>query len=176
MAVQAIVINRAPVLTLWATIVAEKLGFDSEEALTLGKAVAGLNAQSKGRRLGIFHPSKEEPVRAREREAGEVFFIQMVGRAVPAMNTEEGIRAAIKGKPIDPDSVGRYLEKKFGEHLLAVREAMEALARVFAPQELVVKAYPLYKEFRPQIPAGKQGWGAKGELNLDYIRSLGASK
>ena len=47
-------INRAPVLTLWATVVAERLGYDHETALTLGKAVAGLNAQAKGRRLGIF--------------------------------------------------------------------------------------------------------------------------
>jgi len=29
-------INRAPVLTLWAAVVAERLGFDREEALTLG--------------------------------------------------------------------------------------------------------------------------------------------
>jgi hypothetical protein len=36
----AILINRAPVLTLWATIVAERLGFDQKEALSLGKAVA----------------------------------------------------------------------------------------------------------------------------------------
>ncbi len=32
-------INRAPVLTLWATIVAEREGHDPETALTLGKAV-----------------------------------------------------------------------------------------------------------------------------------------
>jgi len=174
--VEAVTINRAPVLTLWATVVAERLGFSRDEALTLGKAVAGLNAQSKGRRLGIFHPSKEEPTRAREREAGEVFFIQMVGRPVPAINTEDGLRAAIKGKPIDPDSVRRYLEKRFGEDLSAVREAMEALAGAFDPQELAGKSYSLYKEFRPQIPAGKRGWGAKGELNLDYIRSLAMSR
>jgi hypothetical protein len=39
-----ILINRAPVLTLWATTVAERLGFEPDEALSLGKAVAGLNA------------------------------------------------------------------------------------------------------------------------------------
>ena len=50
-------INRAPVLTLWASVVAEGLGFDRKEALSLGKAVAELTAQSKGRRLGIFTPS-----------------------------------------------------------------------------------------------------------------------
>ncbi len=34
-------INRAPVLTLWAAVVAERLGFDRATALTLGQAVAG---------------------------------------------------------------------------------------------------------------------------------------
>ena len=35
--------NRAAVLTLWAAVVAERLGFDRNEALTLGRAVARLN-------------------------------------------------------------------------------------------------------------------------------------
>jgi hypothetical protein len=34
------------------------------------------------------------------------------------------------------------------------------------------KAYDLYEKFRPKIPEGTKGWGAKGELDLDYIRSL----
>ena len=49
-----ITINRAPVLTLWAAVVAERLGFKRDEALTLGQSVAGLNAYSKGRSLGIY--------------------------------------------------------------------------------------------------------------------------
>jgi hypothetical protein len=47
-------INRAPVLTLWAAVVADGLGFKWDEALTLGRAVAGLNAHSKGVSLGLF--------------------------------------------------------------------------------------------------------------------------
>jgi hypothetical protein len=43
-----VVVNRAPVLTLCAAAVAEVLGFEHDEALTLGRAVAGLNAYSKG--------------------------------------------------------------------------------------------------------------------------------
>ena len=50
-----VMINRAPVLTLWAAVVAEMLGFDYNEALTLGRAVAGLNAYSKGVALGSFN-------------------------------------------------------------------------------------------------------------------------
>jgi hypothetical protein len=44
-------INRAPVLTLWAAVVAERLGFDHDTALTLGRAAAGLNAYSKASRM-----------------------------------------------------------------------------------------------------------------------------
>jgi hypothetical protein len=50
-------INRAPVLTLWAAVVAERLGFERDEALTLGRALAGLTAHTKGVRLGIFEPA-----------------------------------------------------------------------------------------------------------------------
>jgi hypothetical protein len=39
-----VMINRALVLTMWAAVVAEMLGFDYDEALTLGRAVAGLNS------------------------------------------------------------------------------------------------------------------------------------
>ncbi|MFP5512499.1 MAG: hypothetical protein ACLGJC_05410 [Alphaproteobacteria bacterium] len=54
-----IMINRAPVLTLWATVVAERLGLDHDEALTMGKALSGLTAHAKGVRLGIFEPTPE---------------------------------------------------------------------------------------------------------------------
>ena len=47
-----VIVNRAPVLTLWAPVVAEVLGFEHEEALTLGRAVAGMNDYSKGVSLG----------------------------------------------------------------------------------------------------------------------------
>ncbi len=45
MASKAISINRAPVLTLWAATVTQRPGFDEDEALSLGKALAGFNAQ-----------------------------------------------------------------------------------------------------------------------------------
>lgn len=41
-------IGRAPVRTLWAPVAAERLGFDRDEALSLGRAVAGINAYSRG--------------------------------------------------------------------------------------------------------------------------------
>ena len=66
MAQNKILVNRAPALTLWASVVAERLGFHHDEALSLGQALAGLNAQSKGRRLGIFKPTPKEIRKVRE--------------------------------------------------------------------------------------------------------------
>lgn len=176
MPTKVISINRAPVLTLWATIVAQRLGFDEDEALTLGRAVAGLNAQSKGRKLGIFKPHEEKAKKAREKERGERFLIEVMGRSVPATNTDEGIRAVQGRKPLDPESVRRYLEGKFGEDLKAVRSAMQKLAKAYNPQGLAHDAYRLYEAFRPTIPEGVKGWGDKGDLDLGLIGRLAKAK
>jgi hypothetical protein len=47
-------VNRAPVLTLWAAVVAERLGYPPETALTLGRFVAGSSVRAKARGLGII--------------------------------------------------------------------------------------------------------------------------
>jgi hypothetical protein len=182
MANKKIKINRAPVLTLWAAVVAKRLGYEEETALTLGKAVAGLNAQSKGRKLGIYEEKPEEEkkedklalskVEGKQEKEADVEFVELLGRGIPAIKTPRGLRAAIKGEAIHAGSVQAYLEQKFKEDLDEARKAMEKLAKTYPPKQLEKKAYDLYEKFRPEIPEGVKGWGAKGELDLDYIRSL----
>jgi hypothetical protein len=168
-------INRAPVLTLWAAVVAERLGFDQDEALTLGQALSGLNAQAKGRRLGIFKPHEEQSQAAREKKRGEEFWIELCGRPIPARNTEHGVRAVRDSQIIDPNGVRRYLKSKFGEDLAVVRATMSRLAGSLQPKELAERAFALYERFRPQIPEGVRGWGAKGDLDLGLIERLALS-
>ena len=174
MAGKKIKINRAPVLTLWAAIVAERMGYKKDEALTLGKAVAGLNAQSKGRRLRIYQEKSEDEKKEdkKKEKAAKPQFIELLGRGVPAVKTPKGLRAAIKGEAIHAGSVEAYLKQKFKEDLDDVRAAMEKLAKAYTPRQVESKAYDLYEKFRPEIPEGTKGWGAKGELDLEYIRSL----
>ena len=177
MAGHPIMVNRAPVLTLWATVVAERLGYDHDEALTLGRMVTTLDAQAKGKKLGIYKEHRErKEKRAAELKSklkeGEVFLVDLVGRTIPARMTDRGVRAVSEGRPVDPESVQRYLDKKFGPELGDVRTTMERLAKAYSPDELADEAYSLYEKFRPIIPGGRRGWGAQGELDLDYIRSL----
>jgi hypothetical protein len=168
-----ITVNRAPVLTLWAAVVAERLGFDRDAALTLGKAVAGLNAQAKGRHLGIFKP-RTGPHGGPPKKSGlgEEFWIDLCGRAIPAKQTVGGVRAVVKDDPIEPDAVQAYLERSFGDELTAVRAAMERLARSFQPDVLTRDAFSLYESFRPAVARGQAGWGQKGTLDLEKILGL----
>lgn len=166
-------INRAPVLTLWGAVVAERLGFNRAEALTLGRAVAGLNAYSKGKAIGLFSPRpKKVKDKRRTLARDKIVKVDLLGRAVPARRTEEGLRAVAKNRPVDPASVERYLERKFGEALDDTRAAMKVLARSRSPAALAEEAFALYASFRPSIPSGKMGWGAAGWLDLKRIRAL----
>ncbi|MGE5123052.1 MAG: hypothetical protein ACM3H7_00920 [Acidobacteriaceae bacterium] len=170
-------INRAPVLTLWGVIVAERLGYRHDEALTLGKVLAGLTAQSKGRRLGIYSKSEAEldekiSQKKKERKTGESVLVELVGRGIPAVHTQHGLRATNKGQEIAPDSVEKYLEKKFGDRLGEAKAALETLAQAYPPQELERRAFALYEQFRPGIPEGVHGWGATGDLDLELIHKL----
>ena len=102
--------------------------------------------------------------------------IEICGRQVPAINTPDGVRAVIKNQPIESKSVEQYLESKFGESLGTARTAMRDLAKAFRPDQLLKNAFSLYEEFRPAIPEGVKGWGAKGNLDIDRIRSLALKK
>jgi len=168
----AVMINRAPVLALWAAVVAERLGHARAEALSIGRAVSGLAAQRKGRRLALYkEPTEEERAARRERRLPADQLV-VLGVPVPVRQTEAGLRAVSGNSFVEPGTVERYLHSKFGDALPDVEAAMRALADSYPPEELDQRGFQLYEEFRPHIPSGQRGWGQKGELHLEIIRSL----
>jgi hypothetical protein len=176
MSAKFIKINRAPVLTLWAAVVAERLGFKRAEALALGRAVAGLNAHAKGVALGLFQPTPAAIRLERQKLARGKLKVSLMHRAVPVVRTADGLRAVAGGRPIKPTGVEHYLAGKFGDTLAPARAAMRALARSLPPKQLSAHAYPLYVQFRPEVPKGVRGWGAAGRLDLSRIRTLARRK
>jgi len=170
MSAKTILINRAPVLTLWAAVVAERLGYQPDTALTLGRTVAGLNAASKAIGLGIAEPRAAPRRKAvAPSKAGRKVEVSLLGRTFTAVETAEGLRALDDGKPVSAASVERYLAGKFGSHLEDARKAMTTLARSRPPRRLAAEAFALYEAFRPAVPRSTRGWGAKG---LALVRSL----
>jgi hypothetical protein len=79
-------VNRAPVPTLWAAIVAERLGHPPDAALTLGRSVAYSSARAEARRLGIMDEAQETV--ERRMQAAELKprrqTIRLLGRVVPS--------------------------------------------------------------------------------------------
>jgi hypothetical protein len=53
--------------------------------------VAGLNAQAKGRRLGIFKPQEEKTKAARQKERGEQFWVEICGLPVQLLPAGIGV-------------------------------------------------------------------------------------
>jgi hypothetical protein len=173
---RTITINRAPVLTLWASVVARRLGFERDEALTLGRAVASAT-HAKDAPLILVTPSRKAiKERRRALKAGKRVQFDLLKRAVPVVRTRKGLRALAKDRPIAPDIVEQYLEIKFGDALKLVRSAMKRLARSMSAPEIAAQADELYEKFRPKVPAGEPGWGAEGKLDLERIERLGAAK
>jgi hypothetical protein len=77
------------------------------------------------------------------------------------------------GDPAPAGPVQAYVAKALGDRLDEVREAMEELAARYDPQELNRAGFRLYERFRPEVPPDVRGWGAKGELDPEKIRSAG---
>lgn len=169
-------INRAPVLTLWGAIVAERLGLPRETALTCGQAVAGMTAHVKGVRLGLYAPPEDRPHEPPPPKpggvSGAIRDVHLLGRIVHVGETKDGPRAISKGEVVKHEAVERYLRGKFGDRLADAQAAMTDLAKSLPPKELAAHAFHLYEQFRPEVPPDERGWGAKGVLDLARIRAL----
>jgi hypothetical protein len=135
--------------------------------------VAGLSAYAKGVSLGIIEP-RPELVRERgdQLAKGERLHVDLLGRAVPVVRTDDGLRAVSKGKPGNPAQIEKYLAGKFGERLGDARQAMAALAAAHEPADLYRLGFRLYEQFRPVMPTDGSDWRAKGELDLRKVRAL----
>jgi hypothetical protein len=160
-------VNRAPVLTLWAAVVAGRLGYPWATALSLASVVAGTAARAKARRLGL---AEDRPGEGPARAVREV--ARLLGRDIPLAPGSDGTMLAERdGHPATAAPVEAYLARAFGPRLAEVRASMEALADGLDPAELNRIGFRLYESFRPEVPEDVSGWGAKGRLDLTRIRA-----
>ncbi|WP_043359083.1 hypothetical protein [Belnapia sp. F-4-1] len=167
----AIRVNRAPVLTLWAAVVAERLGHLPATALSLASVVAGTAARAKARRLGLAE-DRASPDQPGGAPAPARKVTRLLGRDIPIAAGKDGALLAVRdGHPAPAAPVEAYLARALGPHLGEVRAAMEGLADRLEPEELNRIGFRLYEAFRPEVPEDVSGWGAKGRLELARIRA-----
>jgi len=134
-----------------------------------------MNAQSKGENLGVLNKVDYSSLPS---DSPNFLIVGLLGRAVPALRTEHGIRGLRhNGDTVFPLAVERYLQNAFRDNLSFVRHALRVAAGNFPPAEFKKdmgrKGYDLYVAFRPQVPEGEAGWGAQAAFECQKVLNLG---
>ncbi|KAF8812514.1 hypothetical protein BYT27DRAFT_7239968 [Phlegmacium glaucopus] len=160
------VINRAPVMTAWATFVAERMHFTREEALSIASVYTELNAVSKGTSLGIFKKDDDRGVEAAK--DGSQPYVELMGRR-PLYRSQNGQwRALNNGRPVQPSAAFSYISRAFRQTTSHITGALKLLAESYTPEELNAKAWALYAQFRPEV----NEWGKRSEVSCSRILAL----
>lgn len=166
-----IIINRAPVLELWAATVTSFLypELSWETSLSAGSAISTLCAISKGRAIGtIDKPDSSKAEKKKQRYKGD----QLDELDVMSfhLKLKDGY-VLIGDKPKTPNE--QTLIKKFGEAAYEhAKETFQDSLQSWSGQEdeLNAQAFHHYEVFRPTVPKGQKGWGRKGILNLQTVK------
>ena len=172
-----IIINRAPVLELWSACVTSflhhRLSWDT--CLSVGSAISGLAAISKGRSIGaIGQPDPIAQAEKRDKHASMEEDLDEVHVMTFSVKLRDG-SALVGNKPKKGNE--ETIRKKYGGSYDKVKKAMQdALMDWQGKQdELNSRAFHMYEEFRPSVAAGQKGWGRKGKLSLDTLKSSTAT-
>jgi hypothetical protein len=158
-----IVVHRAAVLTLWAAVVAERLGHSRETAVTIGRALVGSAPRENARGIACDENGANESTETQQLVKVRVSpSVVLLGKAIRMiLNAAGEPRAAVRHWPVDHRQVEQYLTKAFGDHLVGVRAAMEELASRYEPADLNQIGLSLYEKFRPGM-----WWGRKSDLEI----------
>ncbi|KAF5387763.1 hypothetical protein D9615_000477 [Tricholomella constricta] len=164
--IKSTVVNRAPLMTAWATIVAERLGFRREEALSIASVYTEMNAVTKGVSLGIYESGKERGMEAVK--GGSQSYIEFMGRRPLYQTQGQQWRALSNGTPVKPSVAFSYISRAFRHTTPHVIGALKLLANSFATEEVNRLAWGLYAEFRPAVDQ----WGGRSEVKCSTILGL----
>lgn len=161
------VINRAPLMTAWAMVVAERLGFEREEALSIASVYTEMNAISKGVSLGLIDESRKKEIEILPE--GKQPYVDLMGRRIPLYQSRSSKWLALSGgSPALPGTAFSYVSRSFRQTTPHVLGSLRLLAESYPPKELNEKGYSLYADFRPVV----DGWGKRGEVQCARILSL----
>ncbi|CAL1700750.1 unnamed protein product [Somion occarium] len=164
---KSVVINRAPIMAAWAFVVAERLGFQREEALSIASVYTEMNAISKGVSLGIYDERKQKGVEATK--GGSQPYVDLMGRRVPLFQTSsQQWRALSSGTPVAPATAFSYIKRSLRQTTPHIVGALRLLALSYPATMLNERGFSLYAEFRPEV----DGWGKRGEIKCKSILAL----
>ncbi|KAJ6485137.1 hypothetical protein C8R47DRAFT_1130904 [Mycena vitilis] len=160
------VVNRAPLMTAWSTLVAERLGFQREEALSIATVYTEMNAISKGVSMGIYKHGTDRAAEASK--VGSQPYVELMGRRPLYQTQNSQWRALSNGTAVQPSTAFSYISRALRQTTPHIIGALRLLVESYTPQEINAKAWGLYAEFRPEV----KGWGERAEVKCETILAL----
>jgi len=137
--------------------------------LSIGSSISSITAISKGRSIGVIDDKKKDGKKATKNDAEDIEQVEVMGFK---LDVKDGV-VFVKGKPKTTKEVS--LQRKYGpDGYEKVKEVMIEVLESWKGNEAELdgKAFHMYEQFRPSVPKGQQGWGRKGELNLEKLREV----
>jgi len=133
-----------------------------------------LCAISKGKAIGTIDTAddgeeKEHEREERKKKEGDLDEIDVMGFK---LKLKENL-VLVSGKAKAENKAAQ--KKKFGDEAYErAKGVMEECLQSWegAEEDLSGKAFKMYEKFRPNVASGQQGWGRKGELEMDRIREV----
>ncbi|ETW84001.1 hypothetical protein HETIRDRAFT_239532, partial [Heterobasidion irregulare TC 32-1] len=176
LATKSTVVNRAPIMMAWAFIVAERLGFQRAEALSIASVYTEMNAISKGVALNIFPTTQPYTLAAADASPhGAQPYVTLLSRRVPLLQTAAGTWRALAlspsahAGPAPPGAAHAYIARALKHTAPAVLGALRLLAASYADADALNRdGWALYAAFRPAV----DGWGQRGEVRCATILGL----
>lgn len=165
-----VLVNRAPVMTAWAVVVLQCLGFRVQEALSLAHCYVSTTAEARAATLG--QAKATAPAHVTSANQPHVDFLQV---RIPVIQLRQGqYRGLHAGEVIPPTRAFDYLRRAMFQMLPHVMGALTLLAQAYMGPEndteaLQRHAYGLYVDFRPDTQGA---WGKRATLSLDTILDL----
>ncbi|KAJ3488378.1 hypothetical protein NLI96_g2901 [Meripilus lineatus] len=171
------VVNRAPIMTAWAFVVAERMGFQREEALSIATVYTEMNAISKGVSLGIYKEGKQEGREAKK--DGSQPYVDLMGRRqvifsgpLPRPPRQTDASLTIGTHHCLLLGSYSYIKRSLQQTTPQIIGALRLLSQTYSPSEINTQGYSLYVDFRPEVG----GWGKKGQVKCEKILSLRKQK
>ncbi|VDC07287.1 unnamed protein product [Peniophora sp. CBMAI 1063] len=165
---QYAIVNRAPIMMAWSCIVAERIGFAREEALSIASVYTEMNAITRGLSLGIYDKTSAEVVEASPH--GTQPYAEVMGRRIPLYKTSEGSWRALNkdSKPASPATAFSYISRSLKQNTSEIVGSLRLLAQSHTAEHINRVGWSLYAEFRPEA----NGWGKRGRVDCDVILGL----
>lgn len=161
-------------LELWASCVADLLHPDLrwDTCLSVAGGISTITAIAKGRAIGRVDkpdPGEQQEKREERQQAqSQLEEVEVMGFPLKIKNgsamvgdkPKKGNEAALKSK---------YGQEQYEKTKSTFQDALEKWRG--REDELDSGAFHMYEDFRPNVVPGQKGWGRKGQLSFENIRT-----